>query len=83
MTNVIPERSGVAGRIFVITDEEVVSVFTDLNTMNPVELCPGSHLLSLGGAADRYEFCYMEEQMLIAIDALDALILEMYAEEIA
>lgn len=80
MTNIEPERAAQPGRIFVL-DIDGHDV-TDLNTMELVSLPPGAHILSMGGVADRYEFCHMEEQWIFALDAMDALLLELYAQEI-
>lgn len=78
--NVTFERAIHPGHIFVV-DEEGNHV-TDLNTMESVEIPPRAHVLSMGGAGDRYEFCLMETQFVFVVDAMDALILETFAEEI-
>jgi hypothetical protein len=73
----------VPGRVFSF-DEFGLSV-NDLYTNDVISIESG-HALSLGQSAtfnDSYEFCLMESGRVVALDDMDAAILEMSSVEIA
>lgn len=83
MSNLVPERVTVAGRIFRV-GKATVEV-CDLISQDLVEIGADSLVMSLGEADryDSYEFQLLETSQTIRIDDLDAIVLESSSTEIA